>query len=190
MPWFRFSGFASIACSFAAPDTFPGELRDIAPPIDLPEPAMWPYYAAGALCLLGGAMFWWLRRRRAAAVAAEAAEALIPRPAHEVALEGLTELTIDDPKVFYVALTETLRRYLAGRFGVEEVDATASELLAVLFRKAEIAEQHRRLLADLFAEADLVKFAGVVPETGAPARALAACRTFVEETAQEAVDAV
>jgi hypothetical protein len=78
---------------------------------------------------------------------------------------------------------EILRAYIAGRFAIEEPDATASELLSALFKTADLAAEHQRLLRGIVSESDLVKFAARLPPPDAPARALCACREFVHETA-------
>jgi len=211
VPWFRFSGLVNtaarggaavallaIAAFGAPPASAPGELRDIAPPVEMPEDPVWPYHAAAAACAAAaaGAGAYVVSRRRAAARAAVAAAALRPGPPHEVALEALRVLeaqapaTRADQKAFYIRLADILRGYVAGRFGVDAPEATASELLATLCRTGEIGAEHQRLLRAVVSESDLVKFAGSVPTQDAPGRALQACRSFVRETAREVSDAV
>ena len=88
-----------------------------------------------------------------------------------------------DPRAFYTRLIDILRAYIAARFGVDEPDDTSSELLAALFKAAEISEAHRLILRGIVTESDLVKFAARLPAPDAPARALSACGEFVRETA-------
>jgi hypothetical protein len=211
VPWFRFSGLVYTAGKRAAtvallvtaafgapPASSPGELRDIAPPVEMPPDPVWPYYAAAAVCVVAAAAagMYLVRRRRAAARAAEAAAALRPGPPHEVALEALRILETtnhasrEDQEVFYTRLVDILRGYIAGRFWVNAPDATASELLAALCRTGEVGVKHQRLLRALVEEADLVKFAGSVFSTEAPGRALQACRSFVRDTAMEEAHAL
>ena len=187
------------AAALSAPEASPpGELRDIAGPVEMPEDPVWPYCAACTVLAAGAvsAWLWLLRRRRAADLAAETAAALRPGPPHEVALEAMRVLGTAAPKTreehhaFYVRLVEILRAYIAGRFGVNEPDATAQELLATLFRTGEIAPERQKALRALVAEADLVKFAASVPAPDAPMRVLEVCRAFVRETAMEAVHAI
>jgi hypothetical protein len=150
----------------------------------MPPDPVWHFYLAGAIAVLAiaaGILYFVLRRRPAPVVP--------PVPPDVAALEGLRQLEGDaaEPRVFYTRLVEILRAYIAGRFGVSEPEATASELLTVMFRSAETTSDHQRLLCGLIAESDLVKFAGCAPAPDAPARAISACRRFVRETAPQEV---
>jgi DNA-binding transcriptional ArsR family regulator len=202
--WFLFSGLASIAArraaafallaaaAFGAPGP-PGELRDIAPPVEMPGDPVWPWYAAAGVfaAAAAGVGVYAVRRRRAAARAAAEAAALLPRPPHEEAMEALRLLARAAPAsreqhaAFYTRLAEILRRYIARRFGVDAPEATSSELLAALRENGAVAEERHGLLRELFGESDLVKFAALVPPGDAPGRALERCRSFVRETAME-----
>jgi hypothetical protein len=136
---------------------------------------------------LAAAIILFVRRRRPLPV-------IPPIPPDQLALEGLTELERlqPEPRLFYIQLIEILRAYIAGRFSVHEPDATASELIALLFKSSAIEPEDQRFLRTLVIESDLVKFAGCLPSPDAPARAIAACRKFIHNTAvveQEAVHA-
>jgi Domain of unknown function (DUF4381) len=180
--WSRFFALAIAAASRdATAQTAPGELRDLAPPVEMPPDPVWHLFVAGAICtiLLGAGIVFAIRRLRPVPV-------VRPVPPQETALEALRELeTADaDPKAFYIRLIEILRAYMAGRFGIDEPDATGSELLALVFQQAhQILPEHRLLLRALVDEADLVKFAGRLPQPHVRVRALAACRDFVRRTA-------
>jgi hypothetical protein len=160
----------------------PGELRDLAPPAEMPDDPVWHLYIAGAVSvvLVAAAIVLAIRRRRPAPT-------LHPVPPQQVALDALRQLenAALEPRLFYTRLVEILRAYIAGRFNVHEPDATASELLTVLFTTADIGAEHRRILRGVITESDLVKFAARLPEPNAPARAISACRDFVRETAVE-----
>jgi hypothetical protein len=181
VPWFRFSALAiAVARLGAAVPSPPGELRDLAPPVEMPDDPVWHFYLAGAVCvvLIAAALVFVVRRRRPVPV-------VRPVPPQQAALQALRELenAAREPKDFYTRLVEILRAYIAGRFAIEEPDATASELLSALFKTADLAAEHQRLLRGIVSESDLVKFAARLPPPGAPARALCACREFVHETA-------
>lgn len=190
----RFSGLANTAVSLAlltmaasgaAP---PGELRDIAGPVEMPDDPVWHWYAvavAGAAAV-AGAVALVVRRRRAAERAAAEAAALLPDPPYEEAMKALHQLAGErlDTEALYTRLTEIVRRYVARRFGVDAAEATSAELLGAL--RGAIAEEHERLLRAFFTEADLVKFAAFVPAAESARRAVEVCRGFVRETAMEA----
>ncbi len=211
MPWFPFSGPVKIAANLAAAAVLlasagagdsqpfsPGELRDIAPPVEMPEDPQWPIYAAAALCVavIAGAAGYMLRRRRSAQRAAEAAAALRSRPPHEVAREGLRELELIMPQTlaaqreYHIRIVEILRAYIAGRFGIEAPDATSSELLSCLRRTRQIAENHQQLLRTVFSQSDLVKFAAFLPAQDAARSIWQSCWAFVQETAEEETHAL
>lgn len=164
------------------------ELRDIADPIDVPVP--WWWWVVGALFLVavlaGGA--WWLRRRRM--------RQLEPRivPPHEAALNALDALLGEDLlargefKSFYLRLSDIVRHYIENRFGLRAPERTTEEFLAELTDSPEIRGDHQRLLRRFLQEADMVKFAKVVPETGEAGASVDAARSFIEQTVAEEVD--
>ena len=183
MHWFRSSALAIAAVSLrAAGQVPPGELRDIAPAVEMPADPTWPLYLTISVCvvLIGAAILFVVRRRRPKPV-------IVPVPPQRVALDALRELEDGrhEPRVFYIRLMEILRAYIAERFGVHEPDATSSELMTELFRAAEIASEHQHLLRVIVRESDLVKFAGCLSTVDAQVQCLAACRRFVRETAVE-----
>jgi hypothetical protein len=195
VPSFRFFAPAKCAGKFALAILLPalggsaaeppGDLRDIAPPVEMPEDVCWPWYAAfgsGGIIMLASAGYL-VRRRRAAVRAAQARVTTPPPPPSQAALEALAALDAGLPyKLYYTRLAEIVRTYIAGRFDVDAPDATASELLRMLFRLRRLPGEHQALLRSLFAEADLVKFADWVPNHDAPSRALDSVRRFIKET--------
>ncbi len=118
----------------------------------------------GAL-LLGALVTVWvlhLRGRRAMVVS-------VPRrPAHEVALARLDELTRGEAlasgnvEALYTALSECLRQYLGGRYGFDSLDMTTTELHHRLSRADLRPADFEEVLA-LMLEFDLVKFARKIP---------------------------
>lgn len=169
-------------------DTESPELRDIADPIDVPVP--WWWWVVGALLLvavLAGAA-WWLRRRRM--------RQLEPRivPPHEAALNALDALLGEDLlargefESFYLRLSDIVRHYIENRFGLRAPERTTEEFLAELTDSPEIRGDHQRLLRRFLQEADLVKFAKVVPAAGETGASVDAARSFIEQTVAEEVD--
>ena len=89
-------------------------------------------------------------------------------PPHIVALEKLEEIKVQkiwqcgDIKVFYTQVTDVLRVYLEGRFGINAMELTSDEIMALVKKEPELT-QVRAALKDLLELADLVKFAKMVP---------------------------
>ena len=61
-------------------------------------------------------------------------------------------------KQFYTAVTDTLRRYMADRYGFQAMEQTSAEIFDSLKDK-EIDERLMERVKDLFTTADFVKFA-------------------------------
>ncbi len=62
---------------------------------------------------------------------------------------------------------------------------TSEEFLQAAQRNPQLAANHRTLLAQFLAEADLVKFARYLPAAEDAERAYVAARQFIESTAEK-----
>lgn len=86
-------------------------------------------------------------------------------PAHVVALRQLDELKEQKlwqrglVKEFYSSLTDIARLYLNGRFGLQAMESTTSEIMQMTKDVPEIDKDLRKNLQDLLERADFVKFA-------------------------------
>jgi hypothetical protein len=164
----------------------PPEIRDIKPlqPIQRARPWVWIAIAVVVVMALAAAAAWGLRRRRGEA---EMAPAAPPVPAHEVALAALARLAESEPagdaevRRYYFALSEIVRAYLEGRFGLNATDLTTEEILAS-FHRLPLEERAGRGLRAFLADSDRVKFAAHRPERSEIAAILDWARRFVEET--------
>lgn len=112
--------------------------------------------AAAALAIAALAWRRWRNRPRLA----------IPAPpAHEVAfaaLDRLRRVDADDPEAvrrFHFELSEVVRAYVEGRFGLNATDLTTEEILAWPPRLAELTEPQRQALERVLIDTDRVKFA-------------------------------
>ncbi|HET7601148.1 MAG TPA: hypothetical protein VFK09_12695 [Gemmatimonadales bacterium] len=133
----------------------------------------WAPWLAGAAILALAA--WWLRRRRRAAPPplAAAAEPSGPEPvvlgAYEITVARLTHIERErwplrgEVTRHYEAVADALRRYLEDAEQVPALERTTGELVWALPPHLA-AEGLRERALDLFAEADLVKFARVRPD--------------------------
>ena len=113
-----------------------------------------------ALVILG--VRWWRRRRTAAS---EPEGRKVPAvPPHERAIQDLETLhnqklwQSGKVKSYYTRLTDIVRTYLEGRYGIRALEQTTDEIMREL-RTADLADRSRNELRDLLRTADLVKFA-------------------------------
>ena len=111
------------------------------------------------------------------------------RSAYEVATSELAELlqweshpTGDRIAAFYVSISGIVRRYLEDRFNLRSPELTTEEFLAIASRSPDLSAQLRDLLGDFLKQADLVKFAGVVPGPEQIDESVTAAQRFLEET--------
>lgn len=110
-----------------------------------------------------------------------------PVPAHIVALGALERLhgeklwQNDKHKLYYSKLSEILRSYLAGRFGVEAMEMTTDEIVGAL-KQLDADQKAKMDILSLLRDADLVKFAKALPEAEANEQAYDKALNFVEST--------
>lgn len=160
----------------------PARIRDVKGAVPVPLEAVWPWYAGGAgLAVLLAWMGWrWWKGQGQA-----------PRPPEPVdvrALRELDELAARDLPAkglvldFYVLLSDTVRRYVEGRFGIRAPEQTTKEFLQAARHHPAIREDHQRMLAAFMRAADLVKFAAQRPGRAECEHGLEAARGFVQES--------
>jgi hypothetical protein len=83
---------------------------------------------------------------------------------------------------FYVELSSIIRRYLENRFGLRSPELTTEEFLSVASSSPDVSAEQRRMLGSFLEQADLVKFAGFVPDADQVEQSVEAARGFLEET--------
>lgn len=113
-----------------------------------------------------------------------------PLPPHVVAIAALEKLRgqrlwqQDKHKLYYSALTDIVRTYIAGRFGVGAMEMTSDEIIEAM-RGTELPQKCAMDLTQILREADLVKFAKAMPEADENEAAYRAALDFVEQTKPE-----
>jgi len=160
------------------------DIKEIAPPVDLPGTPPWVYalIAAGIIALAASAYYLWRRRKKEV----EAAAPVVPP--HERAFEELEALLRDDLvakgeiKTFYLRLSNILRRYIEGRFGLHAPERTTEEFLDDLRSGTEFSGEQKAMLRRFLEHCDLVKFAKHLPSGEEVNLAVDACRTFIDQT--------
>jgi len=141
------------------------QLRPAAEPLALPAAPLyrrwWPWAVAAAAVL---AVVWAIvRRRRRRAVAA--LPQLSPAEQARRELEELSAagLATRDVKLFYVALTGIVRRFIERTTGIHAPEQTTQEFLREIGPGARFSAAAAQRLQGFLESADLVKFAGHEP---------------------------
>ena len=110
-----------------------------------------------------------------------------PEPAHIIAIRALEELhnrklwQNNLHKEYYSTLSEILRTYLSGRFGVGAMEMTTDEIMEAI-RDIELPTKNSVDLIEVLRDADLAKFAKFEPEAEQNESDYAKAYYFVEET--------
>jgi len=156
------------------------ELRDIKPPVEIPNAWIWVWWGLGALAA-AGLLFWawryWQRRRAQASV--------IPIvPPHMLAKQKLQEALshIRDPKEFCILVSDTVRWYLERRFDFRAPERTTEEFLYELQATNLLTPDQKQSLGEFLNRCDLVKFARYEPGEPELRELHGAAVRLVEET--------
>lgn len=110
-----------------------------------------------------------------------------PLPPHVVAIKALESLhnqklwQNNRHKQYYSGLTDILRTYIAGRWGIGAMEMTSDEIIEVM-RAEELPDKARMDLTTILRDADLVKFAKATPEAEQNESDYLKAYYFVEET--------
>jgi hypothetical protein len=137
------------------------DIRDIKPPIEIPNGWVWLWIAAAALAVLAILFFawrFWIRNRSNISVPP-------PIPAHMRAKQKLEEALafISQPKEFCVLVSDTIRYYLEERFQFRAPERTTEEFLRELSETDLLAVEQKESLGNFLESCDLVKFAKYEP---------------------------
>jgi len=167
----------------------PDDLNDMAPIKDIHrEPTLWIDYlpwVLGGLLVLGvlGLLYWLANRQPKTRLQSRTIEI----PAHELALKKL-EVLKGKKLIFnglikehYAELTFILREYLEKRFDVPALESTTEETLRFL-KKQDFPPQLSNALQTLMEQADLAKFAKIIPPESFHAEALETAREIILDT--------
>jgi hypothetical protein len=167
-------------------------IRDIKPPVLVKGKSRWPIIAVSvSVALLLAVVAVWLlflRRRERVAVSLEP-----PLPPHERALVALAALRSHETllaerrfKEFSTRLSEILRVYIHGRWGVVALDRTSEEIMSEL-HGGGIASGVCDRFSEVFSACDLMKFAREETDCENAFRLIDLAVRIVEETQKEVV---
>lgn len=153
-------------------------LRDNAVPVAVPWPEwVWWCIGIGAVILaaLLVALGYWLSKRKPKP---------IPPTPREIALRGLEELRAKaastEPYQFSVAVSDVLRTFVSGQYGLKATQQTSPEFLTSLAAVHDFTQDERDLLAKFLERCDLLKFARISAREEENAELLRAASAFVQ----------
>jgi hypothetical protein len=156
------------------------DIRDIKPPIEIPNGWEVLWIALAVLGLLGILLLaWWLWKKSRLGVAIES---LVP--AHiraKLDLRRALEI-ISQPKSFCILVSDTIRRYLEERFNFSAPDRTTEEFLRELGETDLLTATQKESLSRFLESCDLVKFAKYEPAENELRELHSQALQLVEET--------
>jgi hypothetical protein len=170
--------------------TAPEAIHDISPPVPLPRTFLDSLAAKlllglGSVALLAALAAYLIHRGR------RGTESPPPvTPPDEIALRDLDALEAEDlpgkgfVKLFSQGVSDILRRYIEGRFGIDAPELTTEEFLASLTFSCEFEADHQQLLRAFLTHCDLVKFAEHRPTIEDMSETSGTCRRFILESRQ------
>lgn len=132
---------------------------------------------------IGGFVFYMMKKKKNPF----AAPAPKPVPPYEKAIDELSRLRAEKlceqgkEKEFYTRLTDILRIYLNGRFGINAMEMTSTQIRRVLEANEE-TRLSKENMERVLETADFVKFAKVRPLPDDNVRAFNSAMQFVEDT--------
>ena|ERR1700733_12621516 len=156
------------------------DIRDIKPPVDIPNYWMWLWIALGALAVLTLLVLAWRHlHKRMTQVSNES-----PMPAHVRAKQKLQEALafIAQPKSFCILVSDTVRAYLEERFNFRAPERTTEEFLHELRGTDLLLPDQKESLGNFLAGCDLVKFAKYEPRENELRELHGSALRLIEET--------
>jgi hypothetical protein len=144
-----------------SPAASASDIRDIKPPMAIPNVWEWVAWMLAALAIMALAVFvwrWWRKRR--SQIPAEP-----PIPAHVRAKQKLDEALalIAQPKAFCILVSDTIRSYLEEQFDFHAPERTTEEFLRELSTTDLLVSEQKESLGKFLESCDLVKFAKYEP---------------------------
>lgn len=169
-------------------DTTKGFIDIVGPmnePIGWRELLPWILGGLGLLFLLAGGFYIFLRRRRKQPVFP--VHTTPAEPPHLTALTRLEELRLKRLcesgriKEYYSSLSEILREYIHGRFGLDAMEMVTSDITSAL-QECNPGDEALRICAQVLTLADMVKFARYEPLPADHDQGMKSAVSFVQIT--------
>jgi hypothetical protein len=163
-----------------SPTALANDIRDIKPPIEIPNGWEWLWWTLGALALFAIASLVWRHiHKRMTRISI-----VPPVPAHIRAKQKLDEALalISQPKEFCILVSDTIRFYLEERFDFRAPERTTEEFLRELGGTNLLAAEQKESLGKFLESCDLVKFAKYEPRENELFELHGAAVRLIEET--------
>ena len=137
------------------------ELRQIRPPVYIPNYWLWAAGILGGLLLLG--LIFWLGRRWWRHLHQPIPLPIVPP--QDLARKKLEEALafFHDPRLFCFTVSDAIRTYMENRFHLRAPEQTTEEFLEDLTHSPLLNTDQKRALGDFLQQCDLAKFARVEP---------------------------
>jgi hypothetical protein len=163
-----------------SPTALASDIRDIKPPLEIPNGWEWLWWTLGAVTVFVLASLVWRQLHRRMTRVSEAP----PIPAHIRAKQKLQEALalISQPKPFCVLVSDTIRFYLEDRFDFSAPERTTEEFLRELSATDLLVPEQKESLGKFLESCDLVKFAKYEPRENELRELHGAAVKLVEET--------
>jgi hypothetical protein len=162
------------------------DIRDIKPPLEIPNGWEWLWWTLGALVVVTLLLLAWryfLKRMTRVSIAP-------PVPAHIRAKQKLEEALalISQPKEFCILVSDTIRFYLEDRFDFRAPERTTEEFLRELSATDLLTVEQKESLGKFLESCDLVKFAKYEPGENELRELHSLAVRLVEETEPKTVE--
>jgi hypothetical protein len=163
-------------------------VRDIKKPIWMIS--IWQILLALLIAVIILTIIWWFFRKSVFSDLGVRKEPA--RPPDEIALERLDKLNNSDLiargefKLFYIELSDILRRYLEGRYSISALDRTTPELMREI--KGILSRQDVAGTRDFLDRSDMIKFAKALPDSKELNQDLNLVKDLIIRTTQIAVE--
>ena len=161
------------------------DIREIKPPIEIPDDWGWLWWLIGALVALAVVLFLLYRWKKGKS------QIVLPPPipAHVRARQRLEEALalLSQPKPFVIAVSDAARSYLEERFKFRAPERTTEEFLRELKNTDRLMPDQKESLGNFLASCDLVKFAKYEPGEHELRQLHGSALRLVEETEPQPV---
>ena len=157
-----------------------GELKDIRPPVEIPNGWAWVWWVIAVLIVAGLAyLAWrvWQKKR----LEVPAVPVIPPHVRARQKLEEALAL-IGQPREFCILVSDTIRQYLEERFDFHAPERTTEEFLYELQGTQLLLPDQKESLSEFLKSCDLVKFARYEPRESELRDLHASALRLVEET--------
>lgn len=146
-------------------------------------PEWWIWVVIGLLAIALGVIVWILYKKNGPAIFTQRK----PIPPYELAIQRLAELKDrhlleqGQVKTYYTDLIDIMRNYLQGRFGINAMEMTSTQILRKL-RENKETHLSSAQMEQVLKLADIVKFAAANPTADEGQRTFNAIAQFLEST--------